>query len=74
MTRTTIVAEPELLAAVRRLARERGVSMAEFIREAIEDKVRETQPAPRSAGVATSGHPDTARRSGEVRPPTRPWR
>jgi hypothetical protein len=74
MRRTTIVAPDELLDRLRRLAAERGVSLAVVIREALEEKVKSYHPRPRSLGVGASGHRDTARRAGEERPEPRPWR
>jgi hypothetical protein len=74
MQRTTIMAPPELLDRLRRLAAERRTSMATIIREALEEKAQEYLPKPRSIGIGASGHTDTARRAGEERPEPRPWR
>jgi predicted transcriptional regulator len=74
MERTTISLPPELHKRLRRLAAERGTSMAELIREAIEEKAASERPRPRSLGAGASGHADTARRSGDERPEPRPWR
>jgi metal-responsive CopG/Arc/MetJ family transcriptional regulator len=74
MQRTTIVAPEHLLKRLRRMAAERGTSMADLIREALEDKVGTDQPRPRSLGVGASGHADTAQRAGDERPVPRSWR
>jgi len=74
MRRTTIVAADELLNRLRRMAAERGTSMADLIREALEDKVRTDRPRPRSLGMGTSGYSDTAQRTGEERAVPRSWR
>jgi hypothetical protein len=68
MPRTTIVAPEELLDRLRRIAVERGVSMASIIREALEEKAQNYRPRPRSLGIGASGHSDTARRTPEERP------
>jgi len=75
MHRTTIVASEQLIAQLRRLAAERGTSMAELIREALEEKVGTSRPPrPRSLGSGASGYADTARRAGDERPVPRTWR
>lgn len=74
MTRTTFTIDLETRRRLRRIAAERGVSMATIIREAIDEKVERTAPAPRSLGIGASGTRDTARRAGDERPEPRPWR
>jgi hypothetical protein len=74
MRRTTIVTPEHLLTRLRQMAAERGTSMAELIREALEDKVSSSRPRPRSIGLGASGHSDTAERSGDERPQPRSWR
>ncbi len=74
MQRTTIVAPEELLKRLRHMATERGTSMADLIREALEDKVATNHPRPRSLGLGASGHADTAQRAGNERPMPRSWR
>ena len=74
MHRTTIVTPEHLIVRLREMATERGTSMAELIREALEDKVANRRPRPRSLGLGASGHSDTAERSGEERPQPRSWR
>jgi plasmid stability protein len=72
--RTTIVTPDQLLKRLRQMAAERGTSMAELIREALEEKLNSSQPRPRSLGLGASGHRDTAERAGEERPKPRSWR
>jgi hypothetical protein len=74
MERTTLMLPDETRNRLRRLAAERGVSMATLIREAIDEKVARTRPVPRSLGIGSSGHRDTARRAGDARPEPRSWR
>jgi hypothetical protein len=74
MSRTTIIAPEELLERLRRMAAERGTSMATLIREAMEEKVRSHRPRPRSLGIGASGRTDTARRTADERPEPPPWR
>jgi predicted transcriptional regulator len=74
MQRTTIVAPEELLERLRRVAAERQVSLAMLIREALEEKVENHRPKPRSLGIGASGRADTARRAGDERPVPRSWR
>ena len=74
MTRTTISIDDPVLKDLHRMAAERGISVAALIREAVEEKLESFRPRPRSLGIGASGHSDTARRSGDERPETRPWR
>jgi len=74
MQRTTIVAPEQVLQRLRRMAAQRGTSMADLIREALEAKVETDHPRPRSLGLGASGHTDTAQRAGSERPTPRPWR
>jgi len=74
MERTTISLPESLLKRLRILAAERGTSMAEVIREAIEETVGRHRPRPGSLGIGASGQTDTARRTAEERPEPRPWR
>jgi Arc/MetJ-type ribon-helix-helix transcriptional regulator len=74
MPRTTIVASEELLERLRRIAAERRTSMAEVIREALEEKAQSYRPRPRSLGIGASGRRDTARRAADERPVPRSWR
>lgn len=74
MARTTISLPDELLRRLRVIAAEEGTSMAQLVREAVEEKVIGHQPRPRSLGVGASGCSDTARRSAEERPEPRTWR
>jgi hypothetical protein len=74
MRRTTIVISDDTLQKLRRVAAERGTSMAAVIREALEEKVRNHRPRPRSLGVGASGYTDTAARAADERPVPRAWR
>ncbi len=74
MDRTTLSIPAELRARLRRLAAERGVSMATIAREAIDEKLAQARPRPRSLGIGSSGSRDTARRSADERPEPRSWR
>lgn len=74
MRRTTIVTPEELIHRLRQMAAERGTSMAELIREALEDKVASHRPSPRSLGLGASGRADTSARAGDERPKPRSWR
>lgn len=74
MERTTIVLPDGLRDQLRRIAAERGVSMASLMREAIERSLAEARPTPRSLGIGASGVSDTARRTADERPQPREWR
>lgn len=74
MDRTTFTLDEHLRRRLRRIAAERGVSMATIIREAIDEKVDRLAPKPRSVGIGASNVLDTARRSAEERPEPRSWR
>jgi predicted transcriptional regulator len=74
MNRTTLTLDEETRRRLRRIAAERGISMAALIREAIDETIERHAPRPRSLGIAASGSRDTARRTGDVRPEPRPWR
>jgi predicted DNA-binding transcriptional regulator AlpA len=74
MQRTTIVAPQELIERLRRVANDRGVSLATVIREAMEEKAEESFPKPKSLGIASSGFSDTSQRSADERPVPRSWR
>ena len=74
MQRTTIMVPADLLEQLRRIAAERGTSVATLVREALEEKVRQRRPRPRSLGIGASGSGDTARRTADERPVPRDWR
>ena len=74
MNRTTLMLPDDVRARLRRLAAERGVSMATIVREAIDEKIAGVRPKPRSVGIGASGTTDTARRVGEERAEPRSWR
>jgi len=74
MERTTLSLPEDLLERLRVIAAEKGTSMASLMREAIEEKLSEHRPLPRSLGIGASGHRDTASRAGDERPVPRSWR
>jgi hypothetical protein len=74
MDRTTITLDVETRTRLRRIAADRGMSMAALIREAIDATVEQHSPKPRSLGVGASGTRDTARRTGDQHPEPRAWR
>ncbi len=74
MDRTTITLDEATRRQLRRIAADRGISMAAVIREAIDEAIERHAPKPRSLGVGASGTSDTARRAGEERPEPRSWR
>ncbi|MGH2915640.1 MAG: CopG family transcriptional regulator [Solirubrobacteraceae bacterium] len=74
MHRTTLMLPDELRNRLRRIAADRGVSMATVVREALEDAVDRARPIPRSLGVGASGSTDTARRTSSERPEPTSWR
>jgi metal-responsive CopG/Arc/MetJ family transcriptional regulator len=74
MERTTLSLPEDLLRRLRMVAAEQGTSMATLIREALEERLKEHRPMPRSLGIGASGDRDTARRSGDERPKPRSWR
>lgn len=65
------MAEQEILDKLRALAKERGVSLAEITREALEAKVAEYRPAPTCFGVGDSGRSDVSSKAGVGRTPSR---
>jgi predicted transcriptional regulator len=74
MNRTTITLDVETRTELRRIAADRGVSMAALIREAIDETIERHARRPTSVGVGASGTTDTARQAGEERPEPRTWR
>jgi metal-responsive CopG/Arc/MetJ family transcriptional regulator len=74
MTRTTVTLPPELLKKTKRAAAERDLSMAEFIRRALEDALEEYPRRFKSAGILASGETDLAARSADMKFEPPPWR
>ncbi|MEO5704419.1 MAG: CopG family transcriptional regulator [Candidatus Limnocylindrales bacterium] len=74
MDRTTLTLDEATRRRLRKIAVERGISMAALIREAIDDAVARHAPRPRSLGIGASGRGDTGRLAGEIRPEPRAWR
>ena len=73
MRRTTIVAPEELLERLRRVAADRGISLAAVVREALEEKAQTYRLRPRSLGIGDSGRSDIARRTAEEPAIPEPW-
>jgi len=71
MTRTTIVADDHVIARLKALARERGISFSQLVREALEEKAREFRPKPKSIGVFRSGRTDISEQASQGRVPPR---
>jgi len=69
--RTTVVIPDELKERARRVAAERGVSMGQLIREALEDKVKSERPKAKSFGLGSSR--ETGRDVSHLYEPD-PWR
>jgi Ribbon-helix-helix protein, copG family len=74
MERTSVMADPETLDRLRALARDRGTSLAEVVREALDEKAREYRPKPTFIGIGRSGGSDLARTTANERVPPRSWR
>ena len=74
MQRTSLMLPREVHDRLRRIAAERGVSMATIIRDAIDEKVARSRPLPRSLGMGASGKQDTAQRTADERPEPHAWR
>jgi len=71
MQRTTLVIPGDLHDQLRQIAAERDVSMATVVREALEERVAQARPLPRSLGVGDSRSADTAPRTAAERPEPR---
>ena len=79
MRRLMIQAEPELVERAKRRARERGVSVAQVVREAMEHElgVEEEEPlapALNCIGIGRSGRGDLSRRASEDEYEPEPFR
>ena len=66
MSRTTIMADDELLDELRRIAKAEGVSLGEVIRQGLEWRVRTRRRVPSFIGAFASGHSDTSERVDEL--------
>ncbi|MFL5796715.1 MAG: CopG family transcriptional regulator [Actinomycetota bacterium] len=73
MKRTTIVAPEAVLERLRTLARDRGVSFSEIVREALDQKAAEYRPKPTFLGIASSGRTDIASTEATEPAPPEPW-
>src|SRR3972149_4704418 len=74
MDRTTLSLDVETWKRLRRIAAERGISMAALIREAIDETVERHAPVPRSLGVDPAGGGEPGRLARDVRPRSRAGR
>lgn len=72
--RTTLSIPGPLLDRLRDAAAGRRISMAELVREELEEKLAVHRPTQGSLGVGASGNRDTARQASDDRPDPRPWR
>jgi hypothetical protein len=75
--RFIIQADDALLERAREVAHERGVSIAQVVRDALEKELTPALPRPRSRliGAFESGEQDNARKASRAaRVPPRPWR
>ena len=73
MVRTTISLDEALRKKLKVMAAERGISMAELIRQLLAECTEPARPRMRSIGLGASGHRDTARDHDELLEPTA-WR
>jgi hypothetical protein len=67
------MADQQTMDHLKALARDRGVSLATIVREALEDKAKEYRPKPH-LGTFSSGRTDTARTLASEPTPPEPWR
>lgn len=74
MVRTTIMADADLIDSLRALARARGLSFAEIVREALRQKASEFRPKPASLGAFESGIADVRAVHDTGRMAPRSWR
>ena len=51
------MADPIVMERLKALAKERGVSLATVVREALEEKAKDYRPWPKSIGMFDSGEP-----------------
>lgn len=66
MTRTTIMADGALLARLRAIARDEGVSLAEVIRQGMVLRAQRGRPPLTLIGAFSSGYSDTSERVDEL--------
>jgi len=71
--RTTLVLPKPLREKVRRVAAEEGVSMGQYIREAIEERMKRSRKPLRIVGIVNIAD-DLGRRSGEEAVVPETWR
>lgn len=68
------MADEAMVETLRAMARERGVSFAEIVREALQNKAAEYRPKPTCLGAFDSGTPDVRLKYDTGRVPPRSWR
>jgi hypothetical protein len=73
MKRLVISLPDDLLQRVRARGESSGVSMAAYIRNALEERTRRERPKPRF-GAFASGYTNIARQAGEMQYEPRSWR
>ncbi|MHB8512768.1 MAG: ribbon-helix-helix protein, CopG family [Actinomycetota bacterium] len=71
MIRTTIMADEGTIKKLRMLAKERGVSFAEIVREALRHKAEELRPKLTFLGSVSGTRSDTLEKFGSGRVPPR---
>jgi metal-responsive CopG/Arc/MetJ family transcriptional regulator len=74
MARTILTLPDTLLLRLKALASERGISMAELIRDALEESLSKEQPMPKAVGMFDLGDPDLASSAGEIEFEPASWR
>jgi hypothetical protein len=74
MERITFSITYEMHDQLKKVAADKGISMASVIREALAVDAYQYQVRPRSLGIGSSGKKDVARTSGDERPEPRSWR
>ena len=74
MSRLIIQADDDLLERTRRRAAERGVSIAQVVRDALEVELADGRPLPRIIGKYRSGTSDSSRLASEEGYVPPPWR
>jgi predicted transcriptional regulator len=74
MRRTTVMADDLTLERLKSLARDRGVSLGQIIREALNEKAAQYRPKPHSVGIASSRRGRVSETTATERVPPRSWR
>lgn len=66
MVRTTIMADPALVAELRSIARDEGISLGEVIRQGMEWRAKTRRRVPSFIGAVASTEPTDARHEEEI--------